>query len=102
MKESDPLSFRSNPRLFIDQPNTRGPAALEYSIEIRNRKADVMNARTPLRDEFSNRRIGVFRLQKLHKRLASLECLDSGAVGISELYWLHSQYFPVKRHRCLQ
>ena len=53
-------------------------------------------------DEFSNQRIGVFRLQKLHKRLASLERLDSGAVGISELYWLHSQYFPVKRHRCLQ
>ena len=98
MDESDPLSFRSDPRLFIYQANTRLPAPLENGVEIRNRKADVMNARAPLRDEFSNRRIGVFRLQKLNERLASLECLDSGAVGISELYRLHSQYFPVKRH----
>lgn len=56
-----------------------------------------MNARAPLRDEFSNRRIGVFRLQKLDQRLTSLECLDPGAIGISELYRLHSQYFAVKR-----
>lgn len=98
MDESDPLSFRSDPRLFIDQANTRIPAPLENSVEIRNRKADVMNARAALRDEFSNRRIGAFRLQKLHERLAGLERFDPRTVGISELHRLHSQYCPVKRH----
>lgn len=98
MDESNPLSFRSDPRLFIDQANTRIPAPLENSVEIRNRKADVMNARAALRDEFSNRRIGAFRLQKLHERLAGLERFDPRAIGISELHWLHFQYFPVKRH----
>lgn len=82
MKESDPTTLSPDARLLIDKPNPGRAAASQYTIEIGNRKADVMNPGPSPSDEFSNRRRCIRRLEELHQRLASLKRLDASTIRV--------------------
>ena len=82
MQKRDALSLRANARLLIYELNAGAAAALQHRVEIVNRKADVVNAGSPLGEEAGNRRGWVFRLEKLHQRLTGAEADDAGSVRI--------------------
>ncbi len=84
MQKRDALSFRADPRLLIYELNAGPAAALQHRVEIVNRKADVMNAGSPLGEEAGNRRGGIFGLEKLHQRLTGAEADDVGSVRIGQ------------------
>ena len=98
MQKRDSLSFRANPRLLIYELNAGAAAALQHRVEIVNRKADVMNAGSPLGEEAGNRRGGVFRLEKLYQRLAGAKAGDAGSVRIVQDNLRQTQYIPKKRN----
>ena len=99
MKESNPLSFRTNPGFRIDQPYSRRSAASQDGVQIIHSKAYVVNAGPPLRDELSNRSIIASRLQQLDKRISRGECLDPRTVGIVDRYRLQAEYVAIKGKR---
>ena len=54
MQESDVLAFSANSRFLIYQSNAGSSAALQRGREVVDDKADVMDSRPPLGDEFAN------------------------------------------------
>lgn len=96
MQKGDALSLRANARLLVDELNSGPAAALQRGVEIVNRKADVMNAGSPLRHEASDRRGRVARLQKLYQRLAGGEAHYAGPVGVIERNLGQAQHIPEK------
>lgn len=54
MEESDGLAFGTDTRLFIDQPDTRGAAALERCRKVVDRKTEVVDPRATFGDEFAD------------------------------------------------
>ena len=65
MEERDALSFRANARCLVDEPNAELAAAIERGVEVIDGKADVMDARAPLRNKFADWRLGRFGLEQL-------------------------------------
>jgi hypothetical protein len=97
VQECNPLSLRADARLFVYELDAGRPAALERRVQIVDRKADVMDSRTALRHEASDRRRGIVRLKKLNKRLARAEPHYLRAVGIVEAHLFQAQYVAKKR-----
>lgn len=98
MEKSDPFSFRSDPWDVVDELNSRSTAALERSIQIVDREADVMQPRPSLRDEAPDGGIGVPRLEQLHQRTSGVEARYAGAVGIIQIHLLEPEDITKKRH----
>ena len=96
MNKGDPLSLRADPRNVVNEPGPGRAAPLERCVEIVHSKADVMNRGASLRDEPSNRRVGLLRLEQLDYRPASVESDDPRAVGIGQIHLPQSEYLPVE------
>jgi hypothetical protein len=102
MDECDPLSFGSDSRDIVDQPDAAIATTLKRRIEIGHGETDVMYSRPPLREKFPYWRVRPFRFEKLHERFPRLECSDSRTVGIGDRNLFQAQDFPVERHRFAQ
>lgn len=96
MQKRDPLSLRSNARLFVDQLHPRRAAARQHRVEIVDREADVMDSRSALRHEVSDGGSGVVSLQQLHQRLARAESHYGRAVGVIQRDLGQPQHIPEK------
>ena len=92
MQERNSFSLRADPRPFIDELNAGRATPIERRVEVIDRKADVMDARTTLRHEARDRRGGIVRLQELYQRLARVEPHYPGAIGIVEAHLPQTQY----------
>ena len=105
MQEGDSFSFGPDARFLVDELNTRGAALVERRVKVVDRKADVMNPRSPLRHEAGYRRRGVVGLQQLDKGLSRAEAHDARAVGIIESHLSQTQDIAEKGNgvsECLQ
>lgn len=101
MQEGDPLALGADPRFVVDELQSGFSTPLERRVEIVDRKADMVNAGTALRDEARDRRIRVIRLQQLDQGLAGSETHDPRAIGVVERNLGQFQHFAEKRHaRC--
>ena len=85
MEKGDSFSFRADPRYIVDKLNSRPAAPLERSVQIVDRKADVMEPRASLRDEAGDRRVGISRFQQLDERATGVEPGNPRPVGIIQL-----------------
>lgn len=102
MNEGNSFPFSPHSRSLIDQPHAPSPASLKRRIEIRNRKADVMDSRASLCHKFSDWRIRPVCLEQLNQRFARLKCSDPGTVGIGYRHLVEPEYLPVKGHGLAQ
>jgi len=84
MQERDAFLVRADSGGFVDESDTGGPASLESGVEIVDGEADVMDARTTLLYEASDRRIRRFCLEQLDERFAGGESGDMRPVGVVE------------------
>jgi len=82
VKKGDALALRPNARLLVDELNSGAAATVQRRVEVVHGEADVVNAGSPFRQEFPNRRGGVASLQKLYQRLPRGEPHDAGPIGI--------------------
>ena len=97
MEEGDSFSFSAHPRDVVDELNSRAAAALERSIQIVDREADVMQASASLRHEAADGRAGVCCFQQLHERPSGVEPRYARAVRIIQLDLLQAQDVTKKR-----
>ena len=82
MQERDAFLFRANSGGFVDEADASGPASLESGVEIFDGEADVVDARTALLDEASDRRIRHLCLEQLDEWVAGGESSYSRPVGV--------------------
>jgi hypothetical protein len=97
VQERDPLSFGTDAGHFIYELNAGSSASLQRRIEIVNRKADVVDTRSALRQKSRDRRRRVVCLEQFHQRLASTETDDVRPIGVFESDLPQPQYIPKKR-----
>ncbi len=97
MQKHDPLSFGAYSRLLVDELDASRPAPLDHRVQVVDRKADVMDSRSPPRYEARDRRRRVVGLQQLHERLAGAEAHYARAIGVIERNFGQPQYIPEKR-----
>ncbi len=97
MKKGDSLSLRANARLVIDDLDAGAPAALEHCVQVVDREADVMDARSAFGYKARDWRCRVSRLEKLNEWLAGAQANDARAVRIIEGNLAQTQYIPKKR-----
>ena len=97
MEKRDSFSFRPDPRDVVDELNSRPAAALEGAIQIVDGEADVMQARSSLRHEAADRRIGVRRFQQLHERASGVETRYARAIRVIQLDLVETKDVTKKR-----
>ena len=97
MQKYDSLSLGADSRLLVDELDASRPAPLDHRIEVVDRKADVMDSRSPLRYEARDRRGRVVGLQQLYQRLAGAEARYVRAVGVIERNFGQPQHIPEER-----
>jgi len=97
VQKGDPLSLSPDPRLLIDELNARRSAARQHRIQIVDREADVMDARSALFHEARDWRCRVVGLQELHQRLSRAEPHYARPVSIVESDLGQPQYVPEER-----
>ena len=97
MQKHDPLSFGTDSRLLVDELYASRPAPLDHRVEVINGKADVMDSRSPFRNETRDRRRRVVGLQQLYQRLAGAEARYVRAVGVIERNFGQPQHIPEER-----
>ena len=71
MNKGNKATAGASSRLFVDQSR---PLLLQFPegfANILNLNRDVMNTRTPLREELRNRRVGCRRFEQFNPRLAN-------------------------------
>jgi len=90
VKERDVLSFGTDSRLLIDEANSSGAAARERVGEVIHGEANMVNAGTAFGDEFSDRGIGIGRLEELDEGIAGGQPSDASAIRIVEGDDVHS------------
>lgn len=96
MQERNSFSLRADPRPFIDELNAGRATPIERRVEVIDRKADVMDARTTLRHEARDRRPGIVRLQQLNKGLARAKAHYPRAIGIGQADLIQTQHIAKK------
>ena len=84
MQERNPLALRPDARFVIDELKSRPAATLERRVQVVDRKANVVNSGSALRDGARDRRAGIICLQELDKGFAGAEADDTGAICIVE------------------
>jgi thioredoxin 1 len=82
---------------LIDQAVPRGARAVEGGIEVGHAVADVMDARSALRQEPGDRSIGVDGFEQLDVHVAEGQAHDSGAIGPFSGAGLKTQDVAIKR-----
>lgn len=102
MQERDTFPFGTEAGDLVDQSNTGRAAALEGTVEVVDREADMMDAGTALGDELADGRLGVVGLEELDERLAGREPRDPGAIGIVELHFGKSKDVAVEREHVVE
>ena len=75
MEERDTFPFRAEPRRLVDQSKASLAAPCEGTVEVVDREADVMDARTAFGDELADGRVRVLGLEQLD------ECVTRGNAG---------------------
>ncbi len=96
MQESDAFALGTDARHVIDEPDTCTAAAFQCSVQIINSETDVVNAGTSLGDEPGDWRLGRFRLEQLHERVATPESGDPGTVSVIERLFREVQQIAVE------
>lgn len=72
MYECHPVSADTAARLLIDELIAELAAALERLIEVRDSKADMVDAGTAAIEEFGDGTVDFQRFQKLHRRFTEV------------------------------
>jgi hypothetical protein len=96
VKERNPLSLRAQPRLLVDEAHAGLTATLQGAIQVIHRKADVVNARAPLFEELSDRRVGFICFEKLDQGLPGMESANAGPVAVGQLSLRHSEDIAIE------
>jgi len=99
VQERDSFSLGANARFFINELDACRATPLEHRVEVVDRKADVVDSRTPFRQVAPDRRRGVVGLQQLHQWLTGAKADYPRAVRIVELHFLETQHIPKERER---
>lgn len=81
MNKSDPAASRSEPRYFVYQAVPGGSTCIQRRVQIRHSIADVVDAGSPLGQEFSYRAVRREWGQELHLGLTEGERNNAGAIG---------------------
>ena len=96
MQERDPFPLRTDTWRLVDQPDTRGAAAIHHFVEILNGEADVMHSGPTFFDETGNWIVTRVRLEQLYKRFSGLKTGDARAVRVVERHLGHSEDVAVE------
>src|SRR6267143_1649961 len=96
MQERDAPAPGTAARHVVDEPVTRGPAALERSVEIGHPVADMVDSRAAPGEKLRHRTRGVAGLEQLDLRVAQGEADDRRAIGGFGTPRLEAQDVPVK------
>jgi hypothetical protein len=96
VKKGDALALSSNSGRFIYQSYSSGTAPLQGCIEIRHRKAKVMNSHTVSREKSADG--GILRLwfQQLHQGVPCGESVDPRAIHIIHLHRIEAKHITVE------
>ncbi len=97
MQECDARPFSAYAWRLVDQSQSSGPAALEHSVEVVNREADVMNAGPAPGDKPGDWCLRSIWFQELHKALTGREGLDNRSIRIGHLDLFQSEYLTEER-----
>jgi hypothetical protein len=81
VKEGNASSTGAATGYLIDQAVSGGARAVEGGIEVGHTVADVVDARSALRQEPGDRTVGVDGLEQLDVHVAERQAYDGGAVG---------------------
>ncbi len=82
MEEGDTAAAGPAARRFVDEPVTRGVAAGQCLIEIRDAVADVMDPGSAAGEKLGDWRFGVVWLEQLDVDVAETQGYDGGAVRV--------------------
>ena len=96
MQERNPFSFRSQTWFGVDQAKSSVAAFLQRAVQVIDGEADVVDSRSTLFQELSDRRVGFIRFEELDERLPCLEAIDPGPVAISQLSLGHSEDIAIE------
>ena len=96
MKEGNALPLGADAGRLVDEPETGVAATGQGAVEVVDFEADVMNARSALRDELGDGRIRRFRLEQLDEGAASSEAGNAGTIGVIERRGGHAEDVAVE------
>jgi hypothetical protein len=82
--------------MFVHQADTRVAATLQSGVEVIDREADVMDARSSLFKELSDWRVGFIRFEQFNQGLAGGEPADPGSVAVGKLGLGHSEDIAIE------
>ena len=102
MQKRDALLLRTNPRHFVDEANTSGPAARQRSVEVVDGEADVMNPRAAFGHEPADRRFRGFRFEQLDERFSGRHAGDARPIGVVEGHVRQTEDVAVKRQDLIE
>jgi len=102
MEKRDAFPFCPSAWCFIDKPEAGITAALQGAVEVVHRKADVVNAGTPLGDVFADRGVVGLCFEEFHQRFAGRQSHDGGAVGVVEGNLGHAEDVTVQRKQLVE
>ena len=98
MQKGNSFSLRPTAWLVVDHLEPRGATTLEGCVEVVDRKADVVDSRTPLSDKPGNGRLGVVRCEQLDQGFPGTEACDARAIRIVERNLGQAEDIAKKRH----
>ena len=84
MQERDTFPLGAEPGRFIDQPNAGLATTLERTVEIVDRKADVMDARAAFGDELADGCVRMLGLEQLDEGVTGRKAGDVRTIGVVE------------------
>ena len=96
MEERDTFPFGAEAGCVVDETNAGRSATCQRAVEIVDGEADVMNTGSTFGDELANWGIGGVGLEELHERLAGLHSCNTGAVGVIERHFGHSENVAIE------
>lgn len=99
MHEGDPAPSNTGARDLVDQPVSCGTARFECRIQVGHSITDVVNSRSPLGQELSDRGVGMRWGEQLDLRLSEWEGEDSGPIDHLGGMGLQAENVPVECHR---
>ena len=97
MEERDTFPLGAEPGGFIDQPNAGLATTLERTVEIVDRKADVMDAGTAFGDELADGCVRLLGLEQLDEGVTGREAGDVRTVGVVERVFGETEQIAVER-----
>ena len=102
MQKGNSFTLCSDAGLVVDELESGGTTPLENLVEVIDRKADVVDSRTPLSDKPGNWRFRVVRCEQLDQGFPGTEACDARAIRIVERNLGQAEDIAKKRHAGLE